>query len=43
VEIPSGTVLTNLTAPVFTEGHAICCDNNALDTVFALIKRAARA
>jgi malonate decarboxylase epsilon subunit len=41
VEMPSGSVLTNLTAPVFTEGHAICCENNAIDTVLALISRAA--
>jgi malonate decarboxylase epsilon subunit len=43
VEMPSGLVLTNLTAPVFSEGHAIGCDNTAFDTILALIAREARA
>jgi malonate decarboxylase epsilon subunit len=42
VEMPSGSVLTGLTAPVFTEGHAIACENTAIETVLALIKREAR-
>jgi malonate decarboxylase epsilon subunit len=43
VEMPSGSVLTGLTAPVFTEGHAIACENTAIETVLALIKREATA
>ncbi|KAF3999086.1 malonate decarboxylase subunit epsilon [Glaciimonas immobilis] len=39
VEMPSGTVLTNLTAPLFAEGLAIASDNNRLDTLLALISR----
>jgi malonate decarboxylase epsilon subunit len=39
VEMPCGTVLTNLTAPVFADGQAISCDNTNLDTVVALIAR----
>jgi len=39
VEMPSGSVLTRLTAPIFVDGHAICCENNATDTVLALIRR----
>ena len=42
VEMPSGTVLTNLTAPVFVDGQAISCDNTSLDTVVALIARERR-
>ena len=42
VEMPSGTVLTNLTAPVFVDGQAISCDNTNLDTVVALIARERR-
>ena len=42
VEMPSGTVLTNLTAPVFVDGQAISCDNTNLDTVAALIARERR-
>jgi malonate decarboxylase epsilon subunit len=41
--MPSGSVLTGLTAPVFTEGHAIACENTAIETVLALIKREATA
>jgi malonate decarboxylase epsilon subunit len=39
VEMPSGTVLTNLTAPMFIGGQAISCENTKLDTVVALIGR----
>jgi malonate decarboxylase epsilon subunit len=39
VEMPSGSVLTGLTAPVFAEGNAVACETNALDTVLALIRR----
>lgn len=42
VEMPSGTVLTNLTAPVFVDGQAISCDNTNLDTVVSLIARERR-
>jgi malonate decarboxylase epsilon subunit len=37
VEMPSGSVLTKLTAPVFDGGRAISCDGNRLDTVLCLI------
>jgi malonate decarboxylase epsilon subunit len=39
VEMPSGSVLTGLTTPVFIDGLAIACDNTAIETVLALIKR----
>ncbi|MDY7547987.1 malonate decarboxylase subunit epsilon [Glaciimonas sp. CA11.2] len=39
IEMPSGTVLTNLTTPLFTEGLAIACENNRLDTLLALVAR----
>ena len=39
IEMPSGSVLTNLTTPLFTEGLAIACENNRLDTLTALITR----
>lgn len=39
VEMPSGTALSNLTAPIFADGLAIACDNNRLDTLLALISR----
>jgi malonate decarboxylase epsilon subunit len=39
VEMPSGTVLTNLTAPIFADGQAISCDNTNMETVVALIAR----
>jgi malonate decarboxylase epsilon subunit len=42
VEMPSGTVLTNLTAPVFVDGQAFSCDNTNMDTVVALIARERR-
>jgi malonate decarboxylase epsilon subunit len=41
VEMPSGVVLTNLTAPVFREGHAVCCENTPIETILTLIARAA--
>jgi malonate decarboxylase epsilon subunit len=43
VEMPSGVVLTHLTAPVFRDGQVVCCENTPIDTVLALIARAARA
>ncbi len=42
VEMPSGSVLTNLTAPVFVDGQAISCDSTNLETVVALIARERR-
>jgi malonate decarboxylase epsilon subunit len=42
VEMPCGTVLTNLTAPVVVDGQAISCDDTSLDTVVALIARERR-
>jgi malonate decarboxylase epsilon subunit len=39
VEMPSGTVLTNLAAPVLIGGQAISCDNTKMDTVLALVSR----
>lgn len=39
VEMPSGSVLTNLTAPVLIDGQAISCDNTKVETVVALIAR----
>mgnify|MGYP000610237571 CR=1 FL=1 len=39
LEMPSGSVLTGLTAPVFETGIALCCDNNRLDTVLTLLER----
>ncbi|HTD04101.1 malonate decarboxylase subunit epsilon [Undibacterium sp.] len=39
LEMPSGSVLTNLTAPVFTDGQTVCCDNNRIDTLLALLSR----
>lgn len=39
VEMPSNAVLTGLTQPVFTEGHAIACEGNRLQTLLALIVR----
>ena len=39
LEMPSGSVLTNLTGPVFENGLALCCDNNRLDTLLSLIAR----
>jgi malonate decarboxylase epsilon subunit len=40
VEMPSGNVLTALTQPVFTEGLAVCCENNRVETLVSLIARA---
>jgi malonate decarboxylase epsilon subunit len=39
LEMPSGSVLTNLTTPVFTDGQAVCCDSNRMDTLLALLSR----
>jgi len=39
LEMPPGSVLTNLTTSAFTDGLAVCCDNNRIDTLVALIKR----
>jgi malonate decarboxylase epsilon subunit len=40
VEMPSGSVLTKLTAPAFEGGVAICCANNRLDSLLSLIRSA---
>ncbi len=39
VEMPSGAVLTGLTAAVFETGLALSCDNHRIDSVLALIAR----
>jgi len=40
LEMPSGSVLTGLCAPVFQDGLALACDSHRLDTLLALIARA---
>ena len=40
LEMPTGSVLTNLTAPIFHDGVTVCCDNNRFDSLLALIERA---
>jgi malonate decarboxylase epsilon subunit len=40
VEMPSGSVLTRLAAPVFSDGLALCCDGSRLDTIVAAVTRA---
>lgn len=42
LEMPSGAVLTGLTAPVFETGITLCCDGNRMDTVLALLAREKR-
>lgn len=42
VEMPGGSVLSRLTAPVFIDGNVICSDNNRVDSILALIARAQR-
>jgi malonate decarboxylase epsilon subunit len=42
LEMPSGSVLTNLCAPLFAGGLAIACDSTQLDTMIALIGRERR-
>jgi malonate decarboxylase epsilon subunit len=37
LEMPSGAVLTGLTAPVFEGGLALSCEGNRIDTVLALL------
>lgn len=39
VEMPSREVLTGLTHAAFSEGLAVCCENNRLDTIRVLIRR----
>jgi malonate decarboxylase epsilon subunit len=39
LEMPSGAVLTGLTAPVFEGGLALSCEGNRIDTVLALLAR----
>lgn len=39
VEMPSGSVLTKLSDPVFAEGRAMCCDGNRLDSVISAVRR----
>jgi malonate decarboxylase epsilon subunit len=41
VEMPSGLVLTRLTAPVFCDGQAIGCEDTACETILALMARPA--
>jgi len=40
VEMPSGSVLSGLTAPVFAGGRVACSDNHRPDSLAALIRRA---
>lgn len=40
VEMPSGSVLSGLTAPVFAGGRVACSDNNRPESLAALIRRA---
>ena len=42
LEMPSGSVLTGLCAPVFVDGLAISCEGQRLDTLLALIARERR-
>jgi malonate decarboxylase epsilon subunit len=39
LEMPSGSVLTGLSAPVFADGLALSCEGQRLDTLLALIAR----
>lgn len=39
IELPSGTVLTQLTATQWSEGRALACDDTRLDTLIALAER----
>ncbi len=39
VEMPSGSILSNLSSPVFASGQVLCCDNNKLETLLTLIER----
>jgi len=39
VEMPSGSILSNLSTPIFASGQVLCCDNNKLETLLALIER----
>ena len=39
LEMPSGSVLTGLTRPVFETGLAVCSDNNRFDSLLALMAR----
>lgn len=39
VEMPSGSVLTKLTQPVFTEGIAVSCEEAQVETLVALCRR----
>jgi malonate decarboxylase epsilon subunit len=40
LEMPSGSVLTRLATPVFSDGLALCCDGSRLDTIVATVTRA---
>lgn len=40
VEMPSGSVLTNLVAPIFHDGQTLSCETTAVDTIVALVRRA---
>jgi malonate decarboxylase epsilon subunit len=39
VEMPSGSVLTRLAAPVFSDGLALSCDDSRMDTIVAAVTR----
>jgi malonate decarboxylase epsilon subunit len=39
VEMPSGAVLTGLTGPVFADGLVVCCENNDVASLVAMISR----
>jgi malonate decarboxylase epsilon subunit len=39
LEMPSGAVLTGLSAPVFEDGLTLSCEGNRIDTVLALLTR----
>jgi malonate decarboxylase epsilon subunit len=41
VEMPSGSVLTKLTAPEFPDGVALSCESERLDSLVAAVRRAA--
>ncbi|MGO4478232.1 malonate decarboxylase subunit epsilon [Massilia sp. 2TAF26] len=43
VEMPSGSVLTKLTAPAFPDGVAISCEGTRLDSLVAAVRQAGNA
>lgn len=42
VEMPSGSVLTKLTQPVFAEGIVVSCEDTKVDTLVTLVSRLSR-